>query len=870
VPRAILRILVSQFLFCCVFVPAMCDAKPGGGDYYVRFDHWTDADERDYGEFVAAIGDSDCTTVNACLKIAANPFRNSDPPNVVFTSDCANLPYILRAYFAWKRGLPFSYERAVDSRGIAADTRYSRDGNRVTGRVDVLSGSTNGYALLEALLDATSSASYRIHPDLDAPLRPDLYSAAIQTKSIRPGTIIYDPNGHVAQIFRVESDGRVQYFDAHPDNSITRGYYDLRFIRAPPGEGAGFKNWRPLKLVGYRQGSDGSLLGGHIELAANAEISDFSDEQYFGNGVRPNDDNWSDGGFTLNGEKLDYYDYVRARLAGGKLQFDPVKETGEMVDSNCNDLHYRAQAVDLAVSAGIENRSEPDRLPRNIYGTEGDWEIYSTPSRDARLKTAFKELRDKAQRFVEMYQRADDTHLLYSGSDLVGDMLDAYDREAGKCTLTYLRSDGVPVTLSYEEARKRLFLFSFDPYQCIERRWGASDAGELSSCRDDNLKSAWYGAEQNLRNQIDRTYDAQMNFSLPELKEPGPGKGVMSPPETDARGYLVSMHGSVVARQVVAPQVVALRGPVDDVPVQPALPTENPADWLAAQKSRFDHWQSDRQGGNTRVASANLVELPANGSAQSSSPTAVSRTDIWDRPDAPEMVIVPPGAYLMGSPGYEAGRRSSEGPQHRVVIGRAFALSKYLVTFNEWDACVADGGCASYRPGDENWGRGDHPVINVSWRDAQAYVTWLSVKTGMHYSLPSETEWEYAARAGTMTPFALGNALSTAQANYDGEASGGTYRERTTEVGQFAANNFGLFDMNGNAWEWLDDCWNENYRAPHMPGDGEPMLAGDCERRVVRGGAFNSSWDFVRSASRFWEVGELRSALIGFRVARDL
>ena len=394
-----------------------------------------------------------------------------------------------------------------------ADPRYSQDGNTVTSRTDVLTGSTSGYALLTELQRAISTASYRMHPDIDSPLAPDFYSPAFGPKSIHPGTVIYDPNGHAAIITRVERDGRIGFIDSHPDNTVTHEFYDLRFVRSRPGQGAGFKNWRPARLEDYHAGDGGALAGGHMALSRNGEIADFSDEQYYGNGVRPSsDDDWASSTFTLNGEQLDYYDYVRAKVGNGKLEFDPVKEVSEMVDSNCNDLHYRGQAVDIAITAGIQNHPEPERLPRNIYGTNGDWETYSTPSRDARLKTAFKELRDKAQRFVEMYERADTRHLIYNGHDIVGDMLAAYDAGIAKCSVSYTRSNGQPVNLSYEDARKRLSTMSFDPYQCIERRWGATDPAELASCRDDADKRAWYDAEQNLRNQIDRTYDARMDF----------------------------------------------------------------------------------------------------------------------------------------------------------------------------------------------------------------------------------------------------------------------------------------------------------------------------------------------------------------------
>lgn len=512
--------------------------------YTVRTDRWSEADERDYSRFIAEIGESGCNTVDACLHGVRNPFHGTDPAGVYFRADCADLPYDLRFYFAWKRGLPFGYVSAVSARGSGRDIRYTFRGNAVRERMTVQGGVASGYAVMETLRDDISSATYRMAPGLEEPQDPDLYSPAIDVRSIRPGTVIYDPNGHVATVYRVEPDGRIRYIDAHPDSSLTRGFYDLRFVRAFPGMGAGFKNWRPLRLVGARRLEDGTYAGGHAVPAPNSEIADYSDEQFFGNAPRAqSDEDWRTGRFALNGVPYDWYDYVRAKLAGGKLQFDPLREVADMIDSNCADLHDRVAAVNLAIQAGIAVQPEPYRLPENIYGTEGDWEIYATPSRDARLKTAFKELRDSVVRFVQLY-RARNPNLHYRGSDLPADLLALYDSKAAHCTIAYTRSDGSAYTLPYEEARGRLFAMSFDPYQCAERRWGAAGA-ELETCTEPALKTAWYRAEQNLRNQIDRTYDAQMDFTLQELAEPGPGKGVAAPPDTDVRAYLLTQ--SVIA-----------------------------------------------------------------------------------------------------------------------------------------------------------------------------------------------------------------------------------------------------------------------------------------------------------------------------------
>jgi hypothetical protein len=537
----LMRIILAALL-AALWLPAA--AMAGSPQLYVvRTDHWSEGDERGYSDFIATLGAADCRTVDQCLHSAGNPFRASDLPGTVFESDCSDLPYVLRFYYAWKRGLPFSYEDGIEPIGASADFRYSRNGNRVTSRKTVPGGVYTGPQVIAQIRDAVSSATYRIHPDLDAPLPPDHYSPVIDPKSIRPGTVLYDPNGHVAIVYRIDNKGRVYYFDAHPDYSLTHVFYDLRFTRAVPGAGAGFKNWRPQRLVGARTNDDGTLTGGHMEVARNSEIADFNTEQFYGTDMVPGGSvDWANAVFSVNGERMDYYDWVRARLGSGRLSFDPVEEVRDLVRSNCSDLRYREQAVDMALAAGIQRRPEPDRLPPNIYGTEGDWEIYSTPSRDARLKTAFKELRDTVERFVTMYMNRD-PHLSYSGSDLAGDLTRTYAQETAACQVDYAKSDGARVGLTYEEARARLFAMSFDPYQCVERRWGAQDAAELSSCRDGDDKRAWYAAEQHLRNQIDRTYEARMDFTRDELAVSGPGKGVDAPPDTDVLAYLRTVQG---------------------------------------------------------------------------------------------------------------------------------------------------------------------------------------------------------------------------------------------------------------------------------------------------------------------------------------
>ena len=210
-------------------------------------------------------------------------------------------------------------------------------------------------------------------------------------------------------------------------------------------------------------------------------------------------------------------------------------------------------------------------------------------------------------------------------------------------------------------------------------------------------------------------------------------------------------------------------------------------------------------------------------------------TAFRDCPDCPEMVVVPAGSFMMGSPSHEAGRAEDEDPRHRVTIAKPFAVGKYEVTFAEWDACVADGGCGGHRPEDEGWGRGRRPLVNVSWDDAKAYVRWLSRKTGKPYRLPSEAEWEYAARAGTTTRYSWGDDIGRNRANCLYCDSRWDLKQ-TAPAGSFRANVFGLHDVHGNVSEWVEDCWNDNYAG--APADGSPWTDGGCTRRVLRGGSW--------------------------------
>jgi formylglycine-generating enzyme required for sulfatase activity len=231
----------------------------------------------------------------------------------------------------------------------------------------------------------------------------------------------------------------------------------------------------------------------------------------------------------------------------------------------------------------------------------------------------------------------------------------------------------------------------------------------------------------------------------------------------------------------------------------------------------------------------------------------------------PEMVVMPAGEFMMGSPATETGRNTNEGPQRLVTIAKPFAVSKFDVTFAEWDACVSVGGCPHVS--DSGFERGTRPVINVSWDEAQQYGAWFSKMTGRPYRLLTEAEWEYAARAGSTTAYFWGDQIGKGNANCNDCGSQWDSRQ-ASPVGSFKANAFGLYDMAGNVWQWVQDCNHDNYNG--APTDGSAWTIGDCGRRVVRGGSWGNVPQYLRSASRDWYGAADRDFHIGFRLGRTL
>lgn len=264
----------------------------------------------------------------------------------------------------------------------------------------------------------------------------------------------------------------------------------------------------------------------------------------------------------------------------------------------------------------------------------------------------------------------------------------------------------------------------------------------------------------------------------------------------------------------------------------------------------------------SRVIAFLFLFLPVTVACGSETFTHASGSVFRDCEGCPEMIVVPAGRFVMGADD----QRDTFGPAHDVAVPAPFAIAKTEITFDQYEVCVQAGGCAGEKS-DHGWGRGSQPVINVSWDDAVAYAAWLTQTTGYIYRLPTEVEWEYAARGGTVTRYPWGEAVGVAHANCRGCGTQWSGRG-AAPVAQFPPNPYGLYDMHGNVSEWVSDCWREQHG---MTKPAEPQANGEaCAARVTRGG----DWYYIpllsSSAARKSNAPNLWSYTIGFRVLREL
>ena len=407
----------------------------------------------------------------------------------------------------------------------------------------------------------------------------------------------------------------------------------------------------------------------------------------------------------------------------------------------------------------------------------------------------------------------------------------------------------------------------------------------LDACRNNPLPSSSRSAGSGGLAPVARSRGLLVSYST----EPGftatDGAGVNSP-YTAALAQVIQQDG-LIAEQVfkrVADQVNQATGGAQTPFYNSGLIGDDfcfgdcnkPAPSIVSAAIRLPIGGAGRELGEDGEP---VAEAPESVAAVEPAPSITDSSTFQDCVSCPEMVVLPGGSFTMGSPNDEYRRFDNEGPQREVSISR-FAAGKYEVTFGEYAACRADGGCQDHDPTidfrkDALWMSAQRPVMQVNAKDAEAYVNWLNSKVdGTPYRLLSEAEWEYAARAGTNTPFHTGEEITSEQANYNGQRSyanepiGGGYLRMPVDVGSYAPNAFGLYDMHGNIAEWTADCFRNSYAG--LPKDGSAVPGSANCSRAVRGGDFNKVPSYVRSAMRGAEPASRREERIGFRVAKTL
>lgn len=451
---------------------------------------WSDSLEAEYGELVEALGRAvearRCSRLDECLGLPeANPLHDPEiDADLHLEVDCADLPYVLRAYFAFKRQLPFGYVAAATGEGL--DIRYAVDVKPTAWKTWLSSPTPR--AFLRQLTEDVHTGMYRITGHVPA---GDFYPVRVDRASIRPGTIFYDPLGHVSLVARVGDDGEMGFLEGTPKGLLIWRRFDKVYNIGTARVGGGFKRFRPQRLEGGRLVREDPFL--------LADFDPFSQHDAHFEGDR----------------KLSFAEWVAARLSDGGAAEDATVHFRRRVGDVCRELADRAALVELARRDGVARRPHPPELPANIYGADGVWEAYSTPARDARLRAAFRGLFEEVSALEDLPALAPALRAAW-----------AAEAAAPSCRIVYRDSRGQLVSLGLDDVVDRLFDLSFDPYHCPELRWGAPPgSAERASCSDGRRGLAWYEAERRLRLRTDRGGG-----------EPtGLGDGPTRPPPSDVR-----------------------------------------------------------------------------------------------------------------------------------------------------------------------------------------------------------------------------------------------------------------------------------------------------------------------------------------------
>lgn len=503
---------------------------------------WSAQDEQGFSDFIKAFGYSNCKNLDVCLSSEKNPLRDELDVKNMFYSDCADLPYFLRAYYAYKKNLPFTFVSAYTPVPLSpnqlknrettrqqltaagkldvlekeekrwADTRYTTNGNAPTSVSNI--PHSGGYVrdfrqVKDVISDAISTGTYRM-------INGDFYSPKINSTEIRPGTAVYGTGGHAAMVYDIKSNGEILFIDAHPGNSITHvGWLEDEFHFGDKKYGGMFKNFRPIRVDNPVRDANGVITKGKMYRYTDEEIAGFSLDQY------------DQSNFTHDGKNVSMREWVSLSVSGGGYKLDPVAEMTERSNQLCENFRDRIPQVQKAIDAGLTKASIA-AYPNNIFGAEGDWETHSSPSSDLRRRSASLSLVTFAKDAIKRVN-ARDPMVSYSGSDLKSDLLAAFKAASNACSVSYKNTVGAQVNLNLIQLISRANLMSFDPYMCAELRWGATGS-ELATCNSSPDKKEFYRLTQFLRNDNNKDEAAIHGFTLPQLRQLDASKKVNNNP----------------------------------------------------------------------------------------------------------------------------------------------------------------------------------------------------------------------------------------------------------------------------------------------------------------------------------------------------
>lgn len=452
---------------------------------------WDQEAEKEYAAFVEAIGTArekkGFRLYEGLRDPAVNPLYTEEDKDFEVEVDCANLPYLLRVYFSYKTRRPYSFQ--------ANKCRRYKEGNQPTEFRD-FSQYPDFPRLARAALSAVSSGHYRMHATIEG---SDMYPIDPTVDTLLPGNVFYDPNGHVLQVYKVDRDrGEIFMLDGHPDGTMSRKMFGESYARGSARFGGGFKAWRHYH-VDVLDREKGSFV---ITREPNARAFGYSAVAQY------QTEYWEDG------LDMTYHEWIRARVSQNGIYVDPEDTFGRMLASYCGDVQDRVKSVDSARRNGIAAKPHPNALPWNIYGASGEWENYSSPGRDTRLRFKTRELTGFLKRTMG-WARTGDRRLRFTGGPEL--LQEVYNRvwteKSGseECSFAYTNSKGEKVEFTLTDVMDRLYALSFDPYHCPELRWGALQKGpdgevsaEFATCPADRRKLWWYEREQRLRNRLTR------------------------------------------------------------------------------------------------------------------------------------------------------------------------------------------------------------------------------------------------------------------------------------------------------------------------------------------------------------------------------